>query len=353
MGPNGRGHRMADWSDGYWWSNDGLRLHYRDYAGRHEPPADPLHPRPDPQRARLRRRCRRGSPATGGVICVDLRGRGESAYAKDPMTYVPLTYLAGHGGADRASWSSTRFVLFGTSLGGLITMLLATTDARADRRRAAQRHRPGGRAARARPYPLLCRQAAELADLAPRRPRPRRGAGAIAIPTGSSTTGWSTPSGCASSTPSGRIVLRLRHAHRRAVRSCPAARAASTCGRALPALAGIPSLVVRGELSDLLSAETVARMKAEHAGDGERSTVPRVGHAPTLDEPEVGRGDRPAAGAGRGAAGVLSVACRETRRHDSAGAHPPLPFDLRARRQGGARGAADRTPSAMPPSMPC
>src|SRR3546814_14566168 len=27
------------------------------------------------------------------VIAVDLRGRGESAYAKDPMTYVPLTYL--------------------------------------------------------------------------------------------------------------------------------------------------------------------------------------------------------------------------------------------------------------------
>src|SRR3546814_20683070 len=24
---------MAAWSDGYWWSNDGLRLHYRDYAG--------------------------------------------------------------------------------------------------------------------------------------------------------------------------------------------------------------------------------------------------------------------------------------------------------------------------------
>ena len=24
---------MVAWSDGYWWSNDGLRLHYRDYAG--------------------------------------------------------------------------------------------------------------------------------------------------------------------------------------------------------------------------------------------------------------------------------------------------------------------------------
>ena len=28
---------MASWIDGYWWSNDGLRLHYRDH------PADPAH----------------------------------------------------------------------------------------------------------------------------------------------------------------------------------------------------------------------------------------------------------------------------------------------------------------------
>ncbi|MDB5717330.1 MAG: hypothetical protein JWM38_757, partial [Sphingomonas bacterium] len=24
---------MATWTDGYWWSKDGLRLHYRDYPG--------------------------------------------------------------------------------------------------------------------------------------------------------------------------------------------------------------------------------------------------------------------------------------------------------------------------------
>jgi pimeloyl-ACP methyl ester carboxylesterase len=55
---------------------------------------------------------------------------------------------------------------------------------------------------------------------------------------------------------------------------------------AFRALDGIPSLVVHGEISDLLTAETVEAMKAE-VPSMESITVPRVGHAPTLDEPEA------------------------------------------------------------------
>jgi pimeloyl-ACP methyl ester carboxylesterase len=55
---------------------------------------------------------------------------------------------------------------------------------------------------------------------------------------------------------------------------------------AFNALAGIPSLVVHGEISDLLSLETVAAMKAANPML-ESVTVPGVGHAPTLDEPEA------------------------------------------------------------------
>ena len=44
--------------------------------------------------------------------------------------------------------------------------------------------------------------------------------------------------------------------------------------------------MLRGELSDLLSAETVERMLAANPAM-EAATVPRVGHAPTLDEPEA------------------------------------------------------------------
>ena len=48
----------------------------------------------------------------------------------------------------------------------------------------------------------------------------------------------------------------------------------------------MPSLVVRGEISDLLDEATVERMLAENPAM-EAVTVPDVGHAPTLDEPEV------------------------------------------------------------------
>ena len=43
-------------------------------------------------------------------------------------------------------------------------------------------------------------------------------------------------------------------------------------------------LVVRGEASDILTAETVARM-GDSGLDFTAVEVPGVGHAPTLDEP--------------------------------------------------------------------
>jgi pimeloyl-ACP methyl ester carboxylesterase len=55
---------------------------------------------------------------------------------------------------------------------------------------------------------------------------------------------------------------------------------------AFKALDGCPVLLLRGGLSDLLSAETHGKMAAMLA-DSEAVTVPRVGHAPMLDEPEA------------------------------------------------------------------
>lgn len=52
------------------------------------------------------------------------------------------------------------------------------------------------------------------------------------------------------------------------------------------ALAGIPVAVLRGANSDLLSAETVARMKARRP-DLIAAEVPNRGHVPFLDEPEA------------------------------------------------------------------
>src|SRR5260221_3095599 len=52
------------------------------------------------------------------------------------------------------------------------------------------------------------------------------------------------------------------------------------------ALRRIPTLVLRGTLSDVLSPETFARM-ALVKPDLERVTVPNSGHVPTLNEPEA------------------------------------------------------------------
>lgn len=52
------------------------------------------------------------------------------------------------------------------------------------------------------------------------------------------------------------------------------------------ALANVPTLVVRGALSDILGAATVAEMKRRKP-DLQTVEVPRVGHAPTLSEPEA------------------------------------------------------------------
>jgi pimeloyl-ACP methyl ester carboxylesterase len=45
-------------------------------------------------------------------------------------------------------------------------------------------------------------------------------------------------------------------------------------------------LLIRGALSNLLSEDTLARMQTS-APDAITVTVPDVGHAPTLDEPEA------------------------------------------------------------------
>jgi pimeloyl-ACP methyl ester carboxylesterase len=52
-------------------------------------------------------------------------------------------------------------------------------------------------------------------------------------------------------------------------------------------LSDIPALVVRGETTDLFSVETMQEMERRHPKDFAHVTVPRIGHAPMLDEPEA------------------------------------------------------------------
>ncbi|HEX2794234.1 MAG TPA: alpha/beta hydrolase [Croceicoccus sp.] len=53
------------------------------------------------------------------------------------------------------------------------------------------------------------------------------------------------------------------------------------------ALAKVPIMAIRGGLSDLMSAETLAEMERRHTAAFAPVVVPNRGHAPLLDEPEV------------------------------------------------------------------
>jgi len=272
---------MADWSNGVWWSNDGLRLHYRDYAGSaSRPPIICI-----PGLTRNARDFEGVADRLAGdwrVICVDLRGRGESAYAKDPMTYVPLTYLQDMEALVR-ELALERFVLFGTSLGGLIAMLMAMSGG--NRIAGALLNDVG---------PVLETRGLDHIRSYVGRPQSwptwLHAARALQESQRDRYPDWEIDQWLvyakrvAKLTSAGRIVLdydmRIAEPFKlpndSAVDLWPAFRG----------LAAIPTTLVRGELSDLLSAETAARMKKEMP-KLVVARVPGIGHAPTLDEPEA------------------------------------------------------------------
>ena len=272
----------SPYSDGYWWSGDGVRLHYRDYPG----PADKL---PILCLPGLTRNARdfenlaaRLSP-DWRVIAVELRGRGESGYAKDPMTYVPLAYLQD---VERLvdELKLERIVAFGTSLGGILTMLLAATG------------RPPLAAA------LLNDVGPELGKAGLERIRTYVGkpaqyptwmhaARALAEANGEVYPTYGVEDWLAMAkrlhrlTSAGRIVLDYDMKIAEPFR-VPGNEAGPDMWRALDALADTPTLIVRGDRSDILAADVADRM-TERLHRAELVTVADTGHAPTLDEPEA------------------------------------------------------------------
>ena len=271
-----------NWSDGYWTSADGLRLHYRDYAGRGDRP--PILCIPGLTRnARDFEGVAERLAGEWRLICVDLRGRGESQHAKDPLTYLPITYRDDVE-ALIAELGLARFIAFGTSLGGLVTMLLASSD---NSRiagalindigpvidlRGLERIR--GYVGRSQSWPTWLHAARYfsemLGDVYPR---------------------WKLEQWLVFAkrvcrlTAGGRVTfdydMRIAEPFRQ-----PGGDTGFDLWPAFNSLNGIPTLVVHGEISDLLSAETVEAMKKANPAL-ESVTVPAVGHAPTLDEPEV------------------------------------------------------------------
>ncbi|MEA3065996.1 MAG: hypothetical protein QOJ27_2453 [Sphingomonadales bacterium] len=273
---------MADWSDGWWTTGDGLRLHYRDYpGGDRRPPIICI-----PGLTRNARDFEGVAERLKGdwrLICVELRGRGQSDYAKDPMTYLPPVYWQDLE-ALIAALDLKRFVLFGTSLGGLITMLLAMAD---NKRIAAALLNDIGPVletegldhirsyvGRSQSWPTWLHAARAICEM--QRDRyPDWDIGQWLV----------YAKRLCKLTAGGRVTLdydmRIAEPFK-----APESSGGFDLWTAFAALNGVPSLVVHGEISDLLSGATVERMLAGNEAM-EAVTVPRVGHAPTLDEPEA------------------------------------------------------------------
>ncbi|MEJ7927239.1 alpha/beta hydrolase [Sphingobium sp. AN641] len=275
---------MNPFEDRYWWSPDGLRLHYRDYAGGADgrPPILCL--------PGLTRNARDFEPLASRLsgdwrlICPDMRGRGESAQAKDPMTYVPLTYLQDISRL-LADLAIQRFVVVGTSLGGLIAMLIAVTHAEwlagvvlndiGPTIEPAGLERIRGYVGTGSTHPSWV-HAARALEAANQTVYPRY-----------ALEQWlAMAKRLYRLNSAGRVVLDYDMRIAEPLRVA-GGEAGVDMWPVMAAFRAIPTLILRGELSDLMSAETADRMAREIGPQAELVTVPRVGHAPVLDEPEA------------------------------------------------------------------
>jgi len=272
---------MTIWTDRYWTSKDGLRLHYRDHDGPSDRP--PIVCLPG-----LTRNARDFEPVADRyagqwrVLSLDFRGRGLSDYDPKPENYTPPTYAADvltlfdEIGIDRA-------VLFGTSLGGLVTMILGTAAhgriAGAMLNDIGPEIDPAG-IERIRGYVGRAAEFASWKDFAS-----ALAARNADVYPGYSADQWQVFGRKMASEREGRIAFDYDMAISNNFNRAPNGPAAGVWPL-YQAMAGIPLLILRGELSDLLDPE-IARKMAETLPDAELVTVPKVGHAPALDEPEA------------------------------------------------------------------
>ncbi|MGH8194551.1 MAG: alpha/beta fold hydrolase [Woeseiaceae bacterium] len=261
-------------------SGDGLKLFYRDYAsGRNGTPVLCL--------PGLTRNSRDFEDiavhlcATRRVVTPDLRGRGFSAHDPEWRNYHPGTYvkdvrrLLDELGIDRT-------IVIGTSLGGLIAMVMAKLDAA--RLAGVVLNDIGPEVA---PAGL-----ARIGAYAGRLPPVRSWSEAVSQTREIYGEWWPGLS-------DGQWIKMAWRAYREGADGVPrldidpgigtAIRAVGAPSgdpwQAFDALHNTPTLVLRGERSDVLSEDILQRMR-QRKPDLMTVTVANRGHVPLLDEPE-------------------------------------------------------------------
>jgi pimeloyl-ACP methyl ester carboxylesterase len=271
---------MAEFRERRLTAQDGLQLYYRDYG--------------DPLSARLPLICLSGivrnsadyadlaerHAAERRVICLDYRGRGRSAYDRNWRNYDPHVYANDIGHLIAAN-DFHRVIVVGTSLGGVLAMGLAVLKpsvlGAVVINDIGPEVAPGGVArivdyiGADHPQPDWPSAVAYLRELLPTLSI-RTDAGWMKMARGTFREGADG----------------LLHVDWDTKLARPLAKggAVPDLWRYFHALRPVPTLALRGTLSDVLSAETFERM-ALAKPDLLRVTVPEAGHAPTLNEPHA------------------------------------------------------------------
>jgi len=268
-------------SDHYYDSADGLRLYCRVYAAR-QPAGVPVLCLPGVTRnSRDFVALAAHLSEQRQVLAVDLRGRGMSAWDPDASHYQLPTYV-------QDAWSLldslrvSRVLVVGTSLGALMGMVMAAmkpdriagvvlNDAGPEIDPTGLR-RIAGYAGKLPPVSSWEQAAAQAKSVY-----------GAALP-GLSDAEWLDYARCgyranAAGVPVPDMDPAIAAAFKNLITAPP------DLWSLYAQIKGIPMLVIRGGLSDILSAATVVRMGREKP-DLQHITVENRGHAPLLNEPE-------------------------------------------------------------------
>ncbi|MGH8192136.1 MAG: alpha/beta fold hydrolase [Rhodanobacteraceae bacterium] len=218
------------------------------------------------------------------VVVPDQRGRGRSQYDPEPVNYTPVAYCADMQGLI-ARLGLDRPVLIGTSMGGLMAMVMASM--------APARYR--GIVLNDVGPVVDANGLARIAGYVGNAPEITDWHGATAfckVANGSAFPHYGDEDWC-------RFAHRLfredaNGVPRLAYDPAIAAGLAGSDAGAIPpdlwpmwdTLAALPILAIRGQHSDILSAATLEEMGKRHPGM-RTALVACVGHAPMLDEPEA------------------------------------------------------------------
>ncbi|WP_454598906.1 alpha/beta fold hydrolase [Qipengyuania sp. SM2507] len=278
------------YSEKSWQSPDGLTLHFRDYPSQvpgteGRPPVLCLHglTRNGRDFAHLAEHL---SAAGWRVLTPDMRGRGNSDYATDSATYTVPTYVADVL-ALLEQEGIARFVAIGTSMGGLMTMMLATL---APERIAGVVLNDIG--------PVIESEGLDKIKTYIGQGRSfstwMHAARALEEVHGQSHPTFDTEDWLAMAKRGMTLCSNGRIAFDYDMKIADPILDAESDAAAVPpdlwpayeALAGRPVLLVRGGDSTLFSTDTFAEMK-RRIPQATTLVVPDTGHAPTLDEPET------------------------------------------------------------------